>query len=191
MPPAARSATARATRTNAYLVLLRGINIGGQHKLPMAVLVDLLRDLGCDNVRTYIQSGNAVFTAAPAAARRIPRELAGRLEACLGFEVPVILRSADELNKIITDNPFGKSTDTAALHVAFLADQPDRARAARLDPKRSPGDIFELRGREIYLHLPNGVARTKLTSSYFDSVLATTCTVRNWRTVQKLRDLLE
>jgi uncharacterized protein (DUF1697 family) len=74
------------------------------------------------------------------------------------------------------------------LHVVFLADEPTRAAIGALDPKRSPGDEFVVRGREIYLRCPNGMGRSKLTNAYFDSKLSTTSTLRNWRTVLELRD---
>jgi uncharacterized protein (DUF1697 family) len=79
--------------------------------------------------------------------------------------------------------------DIATLHVAFLADAPGAKRTALLDPGRSPPDRFVLRHREIYLHFPNGVARTKFTNVYFDSKLGTMSTVRNWRTVLRLLEL--
>ena len=75
--------------------------------------------------------------------------------------------------------------------VFFLADLPDRAHVEALDPNRSPGDEFAVMGREIFLHCPNGVARSKLTNSYFDSRLSTTSTGRNWRTVRKLLDMVD
>ena len=79
--------------------------------------------------------------------------------------------------------------DPAQLHVGFLAEAPTAARTAELDPDRSPSDAFELRGREVYLHFPNGTARSKLTVDYFDRVLETTITIRNWRTVGKLLEM--
>jgi uncharacterized protein (DUF1697 family) len=100
------------------------------------------------------------------------------------------MRTADELERVTRANPFlGPKVDLAALHVAFLADEPSRAHAAALDPERSPPDRFALVGREIYLHCPGGMARTKLTNQYFDSKLATTSTMRNWNTVLKLLEL--
>jgi uncharacterized protein (DUF1697 family) len=77
------------------------------------------------------------------------------------------------------------------LHVAFLAATPGPSKIAALDPNRSPPDEFAVHGREIYLRLPNGVARTKLTNAHFDSKLGTTSTLRNWRTVVKLVDLID
>ena len=75
------------------------------------------------------------------------------------------------------------------LHVGFLLDQPTKALVAALDPHRSPPDEFVVRGRDVYLHLPNGGGNSKLTSQWFDSILQTTITVRNWITVMKLLEL--
>ena len=173
-----------------HVALLRGVNVGGKKRLPMAQLAKLFSEAGCADVRTYIQSGNVVFAATPTTAKRITELVTARIAERFGFEAPVILRPADEFARVAKGNPFLNSgMDGGALHVAFLNDLPDRRRVATLDPERSPGDSFQVRGREIYLHLPNGVARTRLTNDYFDSTLATTCTFRNWRTVMKLLDM--
>ena len=170
-----------------HVALLRGINVGGRHKLPMKSLVRLFDETGCRHVRTYIQSGNVVFEAPPALARRIPAAITRSISEHFGFEIPVVTRSADELSQIVNANPFQEpGTDERVLHVAFLADLPDATRIASLDPNRSSPDEFAVCGREIYLRLPNGVARTKLTNAYFDSRLATTSTMRNWRTTLKM-----
>jgi len=172
-----------STPRSTYVALLRGINVGGKNKLPMADLVRTFESAGCRNVRTYIQSGNVVFAAGP---KLDERKLATRLR----LKVPVVIRSSGEFRQVAARNPFLKDgVDPDSLHVAFLADAPDRSRAASLDPERSPGDAFVLRGREVYLHLPSGVARTKLTNAWLDSKLATTSTVRNWRTVLKLLEM--
>ena len=166
-----------------YVALLRGINVGGKNKLPMAELARIFAAAGCEDVRTYIQSGNVVFSAGP---KLGPLQLATRLR----LEVPVVIRSSAELARVVARNPFLKRRiDHDWLHVAFLADAPDRSRAASLDPDRSPGDEFVLRGREIYLHLPNGAGKSKLTNAWFDSKLATTSTIRNWRTVLTLLEM--
>lgn len=173
-----------------HVALLRGVNVGGKNKLPMKDLAAIFRAAECDDVRTYIQSGNVLFSASKALARRVPSAVAEAIEADFGFAVPVVLRTADELRSVAADNPFLQDgADPAALHVAFLAKKPTAAKAASLDPERSPPDEFAVRGKDIYLHCPNGVARTKLTNAYFDAKLGTTSTVRNWRTVLKLIEL--
>ncbi len=174
-----------------FVALLRGINVGGKNKLLMADLATIVTEAGGGDVRTYIQSGNVVFTATAASAKRIPGLISKKIEERFGYSVPVVLRSADEMAAAAKNNPFLKSgADAESLHVAFLADLPDKRHIAALDPKRSPGDSFAVRGREIYLHLPDGVARTKLTNHYVDSTLATTSTMRNWRTVLKLLEIM-
>jgi uncharacterized protein (DUF1697 family) len=186
-----------------YVALLRGINVGGKNPLPMAALVELFTNCQCSAVQTYIQSGNVVFHCTAAVAARIGAVVSQRIRKRFGYQLPVIVRSGHELDQILRANPFliesggkpgGKpgiaaSVDAAALHVMFLADQPTSQAVAGLDPARSPPDSFAVVGREIYLHCPNGLARSKLTNSYFDARLATHGTCRNWRTALALRDL--
>ena len=170
-----------------HVALLRGINVGGKNVLPMKVLVALFEGAGCRAVRTYIQSGNVIFEANAALAALIPSIISARIEAECGFSPPVLVRSASDLAAVVRDNPHrGAGAEPSTLHVAFLAVAPSPALIATLDARRSPPDTFIVRGRELYLCLPNGVARTKLTNAYFDARLRTTCTVRNWRTVQAL-----
>jgi uncharacterized protein (DUF1697 family) len=173
-----------------HVALLRGINVGGRHKLPMQQLVRMFEAAGGSSVRSYIASGNVLFDAREPAAARIARAVAAAIAERFGFEAPVVLRSAGELQAVVRANPFVAAGDEpGALHVLFLVDRPAAAQAAALDPARSPPDRFELHGRELFLHCPNGVARTKLTNDYFDRQLGTIGTMRNWRTVAKLAEL--
>lgn len=175
-----------------YLALLRGINVGGKNKLPMNDLRDLFVVAGCRDVRTYIQSGNVIFTADPDVVAPLPGVITTQIAQRFGYRVPVMVRTAAQIGDIIQHNPFiaeGAATET--LHVLFLADQPSASRVDGLDPDRSPPDTFIVRGQEIYLRLPNGAAETKLSNAYFDAKLATTSTGRNWRTVTTLRALMD
>jgi len=186
----ARNRSTSAKPADTHVALLRGINVGGKNKMPMKDLVGMFVDVGCSDVQSYIQSGNVVFKAEPALARRIPTLIAQAISRALGLSVPVVTRTAAELRRVAQDNPFLRAgVDAAVLHVAFLAERPAPAAVASLDPDRSPPDQFQFLGQEIYLRLPNGVARTKLTNAYFDSKLATTSTLRNWNTVTKLVEL--
>ena len=125
-----------------------------------------------------------MFEAPATLAASVPAVIERGIEGRFGYRVPVLVRTAEELRDVAGDNPFlGAGADPSSLHVAFLADFPEDGKIARLDPDRSPPDAFKVRGREIFLCCPNGMARTKLTNDYFDSRLATTSTVRNWRTV--------
>jgi uncharacterized protein (DUF1697 family) len=173
-----------------YVALLRGINVGGKNKLPMRDLVALFEGAGCGEVRNYIQSGNIVFGCGAPVAKGLPAKLGREIEKRFGFSVPVILRTAKELADAVDENPFLKSgADIDKLHVGFLEAAPSKKAIDSLDPKRSPPDTFVVRGKEIYLSCPNGMGNTKLTNAYFDSRLATTSTMRNWKTVLKLLEM--
>jgi len=173
-----------------HVALLRGINVGGKNPLPMKDLVRIFEAAGGRNVRTYIQSGNVIFEGA-ASAPKIAEAVAKSISKQFGYRVPVILRTAEQLLATIRGNPFlAKGVDHKWLHVYFLAETPSTACCATLDAKRSAPDVYEVRGQEIYLHLPNGMGRTKLTNAYFDSKLSTVCTARNWATVLKLAEMM-
>jgi len=170
-----------------HLALLRGINVGGKAILPMKDLCAIFAASGATAVQTYIQSGNVVFDAADPAtvAALVTTEIAARF----GYPGRIVLRTAQELDAAYRANPFaGAPIET--LHLYFLADRPSAAAVKSLDPNRSPGDSFVVRGRDIFLHVPNGMARTKLTNAYFDTKLKTTSTVRNWKTVFKLVEMM-
>ena len=187
--PIARPKSA-APAAGAYVALLRGINVGGSNMLPMKDLAAMFAKAGCSDVQTYIQSGNVVFRAKPTMAAAIPGVIAKAIATRTKMKIPVVVRSAAELRRVAEANPFlRRGVEVDKLHVAFLAAKPRSADVATLDPKRSPPDEFIAEGAEIYLHCPNGYGRTKLSNAYFDSKLATTSTVRNWRTVLKLLEL--
>ena len=173
-----------------YVALLRGVNVGGRNKLPMRELAAMFVEAGCEDVRTYIQSGNVVFRADPSVADGLTARITAAVAAGRGYQIPVAIRTAADLAGVVHGNPFlAAGADPSKLHVGFLAETPDPARVATLDPDRSPPDAFEVRGSEVYLHFPNGVARSKLTNVYFDRTLGTVSTVRNWRTVCKLQEM--
>jgi uncharacterized protein (DUF1697 family) len=169
-----------------YVALLRGVNVGGRSKVPMAALKAGLEELGLDDVATYIQSGNVVFRASggrDALASRIEK----RIEADFGVAPKVILRTPAEVRRVVAANPFG--SDVSKLHVLFLERKPPAAAVKQLDPDRSPPDEFAVRGREVYLRFPNGYGRTKLSGDYFERVLGVAATARNWKTLLKLVEL--
>jgi uncharacterized protein (DUF1697 family) len=176
--------------TQVHVALLRGINVGGKHMLPMKQLAAMFGDAGCGDVQTYIQSGNVVFRATPALARRVPALIAEAVSNRFGFQTPVVTRTVEELRNIARHNPFPHaSANPGTLFVAFLESRPGAAKVAKLDPERSPPDRFAVRGREVYLHCPNGIGRSKLTNEYFESRLATASTVRNWKTLLALIEM--
>jgi len=172
-----------------YLALLRGINVGGNAVLPMKELSAIFTGCGASDVRTYIQSGNVIFNAASpeVVVEAVTREIA----RVYGYPGRIVTRSAAELAAAYKGNPFARAgAPQETLHVYFLADKPDAAVVKSLDADRSPGDSFVVNKREIYLQLPNGMARTRLTNAYFDSRLKTVSTARNWKTVGKLVEMM-
>lgn len=180
------------TAASTYVALLRGINVGGKHRVPMKELAEVCVGCDCGNVRTYIQSGNVVFTAPVGTVKKLAAELEKRIEARFGFAVPVVVRDREQMARVVRSNPFLKAgKPEKALHVSFLASEPTAEAIAKLDPNRSPGDEFRVVGSEIYFHFPNGAGNTKLTSAYLDSRLQTVGTARNWATVLQLAAMMD
>jgi uncharacterized protein (DUF1697 family) len=178
------------TPMKTYVALLRGINVGGKRRLPMAGLKTALESLGLENVVTYVQSGNVVFDAAGETASELASRIEKRIERDFDLDVTVVLRTPAELANVAAGNPFLKrEAETTKLHVVFLDRKPAAKAVSQLDPDRSPPDELEVGGREIYLHLPGGSARTKLTIDYIEKRLGVRGTQRNWNTVTKLAEL--
>ncbi len=181
-----------AGTTEAFVALLRGVNVGGKNKLPMKHLAALFEGAGAKDVRTYIQSGNVVFHASATRASAIASKVRAAIGKELGLRVPVVLRSGRELRAVLAANPFLRAgVPTERLHVFFLETKPTAAAVAALDPKRSAYDVFEVRGSEVFLFCPEGLGKSKLTNDYFDRTLKTVSTARNWRTVGTLVGMCE
>ncbi len=182
-----RAPVARAKRTDAHVALLRGVNVGGANKMAMSDLKTIFEKAGCVHVKTVIQSGNVVFEAPAKILADLPGRIARQIHTQFALKTPVILRSGAELRRILDGNPYiAAGVDEVALHVMCLATRPAPNDVAALDPRRAPPDEFTVAGENIYLHLPNGVGRSKLTNAYFDRVLRTVGTLRNWRTIARL-----
>lgn len=174
------------------VAFLRGINVGGRAKVPMADLRTVATDLGWHEVRTYLQSGNVVFARPAAGISGVAEGLEAAIKDAFGFDARVIVRTQAELASVASRNPFlSDEADLKKLHVMFLDREPEAARITDLDPDRSPPDRFEVVGREIFLHYPNGMGRSKLTLDYFERRLGVAGTARNWNTVTKLLAMME
>ena len=173
----------------AQVVFLRGINVGGHNRIGMQRLRELLNSLGCEDVRTHLQSGNAAFRAT-GTCERTRTHLEERIAQELGLDVRVLVRERDELADVVAADPLGDvATDPAKLLVADLSRRPDPEAVAALDPAAFAPDEFRVRGREIYLWCPNGVRRSKLTNAFLERRLGLSATARNWSTVAKMADL--
>ena len=175
---------------SAWVALLRGVNVGGHRKVPMAELRDALASLGLEDVRTYIQSGNAVFRAGRQGRTELTSRIEDALDRTFGFPVSVMLRSAEEMDRVVEHGPFlGEGADPSRLHVAFLASAPSGKVAEDFASFRIGSDELRLAGSEAYLHCPEGMARSKLTPAFLERAMGTPSTVRNWRTTVALREM--
>lgn len=167
----------------AFVALLRGINVGGKHSLPMVKVREVFEASGAVNVATYIQSGNVVFDATKISAA----VLATALEKVAGFPVPVVLRTAKDFATVIASNPWS----TEFLHCAFLPSKPIKtalAKLAALDHEAfAPSRVVQL-GQELYFDLPAGIGRDKLAGIVLRAF--PDATTRNWRTVLKLQEMI-
>ena len=169
-----------------YVVLLRGVNLGRNRRLAMADLRRWLEALGYANVRTHLQSGNALVTSdqKPAA---LQKQIEKRLEEETGASIRCVVRTHDDLQRVVDGNPFeGVATDPARFVVAFLAEPAKKARLATLDPAEYEPERWHIGQREIYLWHPNGINQSKLTNELTDRNLGVLATARNWNTVLKL-----
>ncbi len=172
-----------------YVLLLRGINVGGRNILPMKELSALLEGLGCRNVKTYIQSGNVVMQCAAKASSQLAARLAAEVCERRGFEPQILLLEREELERAIVANPFAEATSEGkSLHFGFLAAAPRAPDLNKLAALKSKSERFELIDRVFYLHAPDGVGRSKLASNA-ERLLGVSMTDRNWQTVSKLRAL--
>ncbi len=175
-----------------YIALLRGINVGGNKKVPMARLRELMEGLGYTDVATLLQSGNAVFTSKEKSPAKVVKQLEAAIAGEFGFEVSVVLRTRDELAAAIQANPLpGAEEAPSWFLVTFLSDVPDPKRLAAIDPAAYLPDEFRLVGREIYARFPKGIGTSKLATVLGGLKLGVTPTARNWNTVTKLLELAD
>jgi uncharacterized protein (DUF1697 family) len=164
-------------------LFLRGINVGGRHKVPMADLRAVLDDLGLGPSSTHLQSGNAVIVGR--AGPKIEETVAEALAAEFEFEVPVVSRSAADLQSVVERNPFpGPAADDPKLvQVLFLREKPAIERVGAVDPDRWTTEDWQVDGRELYVHFREGSGRSKLTVDDVERQIGVAATARNWNTV--------
>ncbi|OIJ88930.1 DUF1697 domain-containing protein [Streptomyces colonosanans] len=178
--------------TTTYAALLRGINVGGNRKVPMAQLRTLLTGLGHTGVTTYLQSGNAVFTADHGDEETLAAEMSRAIEEHFGFAVDVLVRDHAYLKAVREACPFpAEELEGKQLHVTYFSVPVDAGRFAEIEPAGYLPEDFRLGDRALYLYAPDGLGRSKLAEQLakrrlIKDVIATT---RNWNTVVKLEQL--
>ena len=174
------------------IALLRGVNVGGRNKLPMAALRRVLEENGCAGVRTYIQSGNVVLRS-PVPKADLGAQLERVIDEHFDIATPVLVRTAEEWAHYVQSNPFPEEADGNAGHVALVlsVDAPDPTAPEALAKAATLGEHVELRGDALWIHFAGGIGRSKLTPALLDRHVGSPTTARNWRTVLKLHDLAQ
>jgi uncharacterized protein (DUF1697 family) len=174
------------------VALLRAVNVGGRNRIAMADLRGLLEGLGYGEVRTHLQSGNAVFTAAGAPPEQLAREIECALAEEVDLAAKVLVRTRAELERAIVANPLlDVADDHSRLLVTFLSAAPDRETLGALAPAEFEPDVFAVGEREIYAWYPDGVRTTRLSNASWERRLGVVATGRNWNTVTRLLELME
>jgi uncharacterized protein (DUF1697 family) len=172
-----------------YAALLRAINLGSRNKIAMPALTKLFDALGHEDVRTYVQSGNVVFTGS-GAREDLERGIHDAIADEFGLDITVMVRTAAELKSLVAGNPYLDSQDDPLkLHVTFLASAPESDKAKKLEVPEGETAEFTLAKRDVYLHCPDGYGRTKLSNAFLERKLGVAGTTRNWKTVLALHEL--
>jgi uncharacterized protein (DUF1697 family) len=174
-----------------YIALFRGINVGGSNVLPMKDLVAQLENLGSQNVKTYIQSGNAVFQNEEEDASLLSNKIRAAIKKSQGFEPHVLLLKPAEIERAIESNPSPEAeSEPKSLHIFFLATMPKDLDLGALESIKIDRERLVLKDRVFYLHAPEGIGRSKLAAN-IEKLLGVAITGRNWRTVRKLMAMAE
>src|SRR5262245_7902337 len=176
---------------NIYIALFRGINVGGRNVLPMKELASVLGDLGALNVKTYIQSGNAVFVSPEKDTLSFSSKISLEIKKRRGFEPQVLLLELEDIERAMKKNPFPEATtDPKALHVSFLASKPGKPNLEALESLKIASERFQRIYNVFYVHAPEGTVRWKLAANV-ERHLGVPMTDRNWRTVCKILELAQ
>jgi uncharacterized protein (DUF1697 family) len=173
---------------NTYISILRGINVSGQKLIKMDALKKVYENLGFRNVTTYVQSGNVIFSTIVTEPEKLEKMIYSRIEKDFGFEVPVIVLTAEKLKQVVDNNPFviDPAKDPVFLHVTFLSSKPGKFDSNAIEEKKQDGEEISFADDVVYLYCPNGYGRTKLNNNFLESKLKVTATTRNWKTANEL-----
>lgn len=174
-----------------FIALLRGINVGGHNKIPMAELRSMCADLGWDDVQSYIQSGNLVFKASSTPAN-LETKLEGAIERRFDLSIPVIVRTGADWLAYVKGNPFPEASQREPNLVMLILSKalPNRDAVEGLQERGLNDERIVQEGDALWIHYPAGSGRSKLSPALLDRLVGSTVTARNWRTVLKLDELV-
>lgn len=182
-----------------HVALLRGINVGGNNKVPMAQLREVVTSLGHTGVTTYIQTGNVLFTTAEDDTAKLAAALEAAITGAFGVTSSVVVLSRDELAQVLDRNPYQDEPNPKFVHVVFLNGEPsadllERIKAAQ-DAEAAKGsrDTATVIGSALYLHTPDGFGTSELAKVVLRVLgkAGLAATARNWATSGKLLSLCE
>jgi uncharacterized protein (DUF1697 family) len=156
----------------------------------MTDLKELYESLDFQNVKSYIQSGNVLFQYKDYPPSELREKIENKIKEGFGLDVSVIIRTKDEFQKIIENNPF-KNDDTNKLYVTFLSETPLKKPIKEIEMKKDVSEKFSIFGKEIYLFIPGGYGRTKLSNDFFEKKLKLSATTRNWKTINRLLEIAD
>ncbi len=176
-----------------FIAMLRGVNLGPHKRMKMEKLRSSCEALRLEQVKTYIQSGNVVFRAAKQDPASLAKKMEDRIVQDFGFSSKVVIRTADQMSRVIRNNPLLRRTgvDADKLHVTFLPLVPAAAAIKKLNMLPQQDDQFCCVKAEVYLYCPNGLGQCKLPNNFFEKHLAAGGTTRNWRTVNTLYSMAQ
>ena len=173
--------------------MLRGVNVGGHHKIKMDELRALYKSIKLEDPRTYVQSGNVIFRTKEKNAAQLAKKIQDAIEKKFGFRPEVILRTADEMRKAIAASPFSgrRDVEPGKLLITFLASEPGPEAQTTLASFKSYPEELHLKGREFYIYFPDGAGKSKLPWSQVEKFLKVTGTARNCNSVTKMLAIAE
>lgn len=176
-----------------FISLLRGINVGGNKRIKMADLCDLYDTLGFSNIKTILQSGNAVFTTDDTDMGAIRQRIEDGIQAKFGFESKVIMRTPSDFQAIVDNPPLSRAqlVETSRILVMFLREPVEASAVEAMIEAYEGNEHARGGGYHIFLYYPTGIGRSKLTHNWIEKQLNTVGTARNWNTVNKLRELAD
>lgn len=172
-----------------YIALLRGINVGGQKKIKMQDLRVTLSKGDLKEVQTYIQSGNIVFETESEEKESLSYQIHSLIKKDFGFEVPVLVISADEILEIINQNPFAGEEDDNGLYFVLLKAKPQEDRVQAFNEMKFENEDFHVSDQCVYLACKKGYGNAKLNNNLVESKLKVEATTRNLKTLMKLVEL--
>ena len=174
-----------------YISILRGINVSGHNIIKMAALKEMYEKLGFSDITTYVQSGNVIFKSKTTESKKLEQTISHEIEKEFGFQIRVIVLTAESLETIINQNPFvdDNKKEPSFMHVTFLSEPPQAFDCENIVSKKAPEEEMFFTGHAVYLYCPEGYGQTKLSNNFLEKKLKVGATTRNWKTTTKLLEI--